>query len=176
MLYALGVLGLVVGAVMAFVLPAVGSDGWSKDAKAAESVASEFVTTFNTYAANELDDYRARIGDLVTDEFDETFLAQLAEAEPGLVESEVSFSGVSVSSTGLTQMDADSATVVVTFTFVVDSATTEPATVASRVLVDLSRSGASWVVSDLAEIPQVEASVGAPTGGPTPAPSPEVAP
>lgn len=175
MAYALGLLGLVAGVVMAFVLPAVGSDGWSADAKSAESVASDFVTSFNTYSADDLDDYRARVGELVTDEFEQTFLDQLAEAEAGLVTSQVSFSGVSVTSTGVTQMDADSAAVVVTFTFVVDSATTDPATVASRVIVDLVRSGDSWIASDLAEIPQVEASVGAPTEG-TATPTPEATP
>ncbi|MEG9226912.1 hypothetical protein [Aeromicrobium sp. Sec7.5] len=184
--YVVGLLGLVAGVVMAFVLPAVGSDGWSKDAKSAESVATDFVTSFNTYTADDLDDYRTRVGELVTDEFEETFLDQLAEAEPGLISSDVSFSSVVVTSAGVTTMDADSAAVVVTFTFVVDSAATEPATVASRVIVDLARSGSSWIASDLAEIPQVEASVGAPTegaptdGAPTDgvptAPVPEVTP
>lgn len=174
--YALGVLGLVAGVVMAFVLPAVGSDGWSKDAKSAESIASDFVTSFNTYDSTELDDYRARVGELVTDEFEQTFLDQLDEAEAGLVASQVSFSGVVITSTGVTQMDADSAAVVVTFTFVVDSATTDPSTVASRVIVDLARSGSSWVASDLAEIPQVEASVDAPADGSAVTPSPEVTP
>ncbi|MCK5891361.1 MAG: hypothetical protein P1U38_06950 [Aeromicrobium sp.] len=176
MAYALGLLGLVAGVVMAFVLPAVGSDGWSADAKSAESVASDFVTSFNTYSADDLDDYRARVGELVTDEFEQTFLDQLDEAEEGLVASQVSFSGVVVTSTGVTQMDADSAAVVVTFTFVVDTAATDPSTVASRVIVDLARSGSSWVASDLAEIPQVEASVGAPTDGSGATPSPEVTP
>lgn len=174
--YAVGLLGLVAGVVMAFVLPAVGSDGWSKDAKSAETVASDFVTSFNTYDAADLDDYRSRVGELVTDEFEKTFLDQLAEAEAGLVASQVSFSGVSVTSTGVTQMDADSAAVVVTFTFVVDSATTDPTTVASRVIVDLARSGESWVASDLSEIPQVEASIGAPTDGSAATPSPEATP
>lgn len=174
--YAIGLLGLVAGVVMAFVLPAVGSDGWSKDAKSAESVAGDFVTSFNTYSAADLDDYRTRVGELVTDEFEQTFLDQLAEAEPGLVSSEVSFSGVVVTSTGVTQMDADSAAVVVTFTFVVDSAATDPSTVASRVIVDMTRSGSSWVASDLAEIPQVEASVGAPSDGATATPGPEATP
>lgn len=175
-LYAVGLLGLVAGIVMAFVLPAVGSDGWSKEAKSAESTASEFVTSFNTYSAADLDDYRDRVGELVTDEFEQTFLDQLAEAEPGLVSSEVSFGSVVVTSTGVTQMDADSAAVVVTFTFVVDSSATDPATVASRVIVDLARSGSSWVASDLAEIPQVEASIGAPEAGSTPTPAPEATP
>ena len=100
----------------------------------------------------------------------------VVDAEEGLVASQVSFSGVVVTSTGVTQMDADSAAVVVTFTFVVDTAATDPSTVASRVIVDLARSGSSWVASDLAEIPQVEASVGAPTDGSGATPSPEVTP
>lgn len=174
--YAAGLLGLVAGVVMAFVLPAVGSDGWSKEAKSAEAVANDFVTSFNTYDATDLDAYRARVGELVTEEFDQTFLAQLDEAEEGLVAQQVSFGDVVVTSTGVTQQDADSAAVVVTFTFVVDSASTDPTTVASRVMVDLARSGSDWIVSDLAEIPQVEASIGTTPGGGGTTPAPEVTP
>ncbi|WP_229051900.1 hypothetical protein [Aeromicrobium sp. Leaf350] len=174
--YVVGVLGLVAGLVMALVLPAVAGDGWSKDAKAAEAAASEFVTTYNTYDPTSLDDYRTRIAGLVTDEFDEVFTDSLDASEQSIIDAQLSFGGVSVTSVGATQVTDDTVNVVVVFQFTATSPSTQPITVGGRVILELTRSGDAWLVSDLSEIQSVQAGSGAPADGSTPVPTPEVTP
>ncbi len=176
--WTIGVVGVVAGVVMALGVPVLGlgTDDWSKDAKAAEAAATDFVVTFNTYSADALDDYRSRVSGLVTDDFNEVFLQQLADAEANLTASQVAFSDVVVTSKGLVQRDGDTASVVVTFTLAVDSATTEPVTLASRVIVDVTKSGSTWLASDMTEIAPVDASATDPGATPSPTPTPEATP
>ncbi|GAA1753526.1 hypothetical protein [Aeromicrobium alkaliterrae] len=175
--YLVGAIGVVAGIVMAFVVPAVADDGWSADAKAAEAAAREFVTTYNTYEPDTLDEYRTRVAGLVTDEFDEVFTDSLDASEQGIIDAQISFGAVSVTSVGTTQVEGDTLDVVVTFTFTASAPDSDPISVASRVVVEVTRSsGDTWLVSDLSEIQQVQANTGAPADGTTPAPTPEPTP
>lgn len=158
----IGVLGLVTGLVLAFVVPRVVSDDWSQDAKAASAAAEDFVVTFNTYDAAELDDYRERVDGLVTDSLQEAIGTNLDEAEPTMVQSQQTSSGVSVRSIGVTELDADSATAVVVFTFTLGSEGGQPTAVGARTFVELTKDGSDWKVNDYTEIPIASAAVSAP--------------
>ncbi len=178
--YVLGVLGVVAGIVMAFVLPAVGSDGWSEDAKSAESAASGFVTTCFTIDPADPDAGTAALEDLVTDAFTNSCFDLIApgdEEKAALAQAQITFGNVNVTSTGVTQIDGDSANVAVSFSFSGASPqAAAPAPLAARGIVALVKEGDDWKVADYSDIVQVEAVIGAPTDGTTPAPTPEATP
>lgn len=180
LLYVLGLVGIVAGLVMAFLMPAVGDDGWSKQAKSAESVASGFITSCYSIDTTDVEASTAELKDVVTDSFDTScldLLAPSAEEKQVLANSQVTFGNVVVSSTGTTQLDGDSANVVVTFSFTATApAAASPAPLATRGIVQLVKQGGDWKVNDFSEIPQVEASIGAPTDGSAATPSPEATP
>lgn len=168
----IGVLGLVTGLVLAFVVPRVISDDWSQEAKAASAAAEDFVVAFNTYDAAELDDYRERVAGLVTEPLQEVISANLDEAEELLVQDQRSSGGVSVRSIGITELDEDSATAIVVFTVSLRGGEGQPVVAGSRTFVELARSGSAWKVNDYTEIPLASAEAGAPEDT-TPAPETE---
>ncbi len=161
--FLVGALGVVAGLIMAFVVPAVADSSWSKQAKAAESVASDFIVTCYAIDTQDVEATASALKPLVTDEFTTTcldFLAPTDEEKAAFASSQVTFGDTVISSIGTPQVDGDSANVLVTYSF---TATSPQATTAipfaSRGIVHLAKVDDDWLVNDFSEIVQVDATL-----------------
>ncbi|MFT4298606.1 MAG: hypothetical protein QM597_03075 [Aeromicrobium sp.] len=162
-LMVLGALGVIAGLVMAFVVPAVSDDGWSKDAKAAEAVANQFLETCYEVDPADPDATKKALDPLVTESFTATCLDLLAptdEEKNALGSAQLVFGNVVVNSAATTQLDGDSANVLVAFSFTATTAQSASiAPLAARGIVHLSKTDGTWRVNDFSEIQQVEATI-----------------
>ncbi|MFT4189451.1 MAG: hypothetical protein QM621_12820 [Aeromicrobium sp.] len=160
--YAVGVFGVLLGLFLAFGMPRLADDGWSSDAKAVEKAASEFVVAYHTLDSADLDDHRERVGSLVTKQFDADVLETMAAtADMEAVASQQAVLGdVEVRAVGTTQLDGDSADVVVVYSFAVRTGENDPLLWNDRGVVSLVKEDGAWKVSDFAVIPPVGAVLG----------------
>lgn len=103
---------MAIGALVAwFLLPATAAE--TSDRHEVTAVATDFALEYNTYDMAELDEYQARMADLMTDSLHEEFSQVTSALAEAIAEKAQSSGSADVLSTAIKEIDATSATVLV---------------------------------------------------------------
>lgn len=171
-----------------------GEDAVAEEREAVLSVASQFMLRVNTYGPDDLaedgtmPEYRQRVGELITPSFRADFEAQVGTAEQTVAQAQLG-RACEVYASGVSTMDADSATALVAGVFTNsypgsgkradERIETQPASF--RVRVTLVKVAGEWLVDDFAPVtgggvtlePSGEPAPGSDDPSPAPQPSTE---